>query len=80
MDLLDLLRQQRTAYTRTAAGEKLIRNQVLYNAFEKDIEEMQRKIGAQNKKIMIAEMKRNGCWDGCFKRSCAKYKNHRCGL
>ncbi len=60
MNLLEILRKQRNFFIRTADGEKIITNPIIYYSLEEEALEAQRKIGRENKRIIIAECKERG--------------------
>lgn len=66
--LLEVLRNQRQYFIRTADGKKIITNHILYHSFEEEALELQRKIGRENKKIIIAECRERGISVPNFRR------------
>ena len=59
-NLFEILRKQRNFFIRNADGERIITNPIVYYALEEEALEAQRKIGRENKKIIIAECKKMG--------------------
>ncbi len=53
--LLEILREQRKYFIRLADGQKLITNNLMYNSLEEESYQLQLKIGAENKKILIKQ-------------------------
>lgn len=58
--LLEVLRRQRNFFIRTADGRKIITNHIIYEGLEEEALELQRKIGRENKKLIIAECRERG--------------------
>ena len=60
MNLLEILRKQRNFFIRDADGKRIITNPIIYHGLEEEALEAQRKIGRENKKMIIAECKERG--------------------
>ena len=60
MNLLEILHKQRNFFIRTADGKRIITNPIIYHGLEEEALEAQRKIGRENKRIIIAECKERG--------------------
>jgi len=66
--ILQLLRRQRQCFIRTADGQKIITNPVLYNQLSYQLIREQEKIGRENKRKIIAECTANGMQIPNFRR------------
>ncbi|MDP3956861.1 MAG: hypothetical protein Q8P97_02595 [bacterium] len=60
LKLLEVLRKQRQFFIRTTDGQKIISNHIIYNSLGEEALRLQEKIGAENKKLIIAECKKQG--------------------
>ncbi len=58
--LLKVLREQRKYFIRIIDNKKIITNHIMYNSLEDEALELQRKIGRENKRIIIAECNERG--------------------
>ena len=55
-NLLDILQKQRGTFIRTVDGYKIITNPLLYNSYEEEMFDIQKKIGLENKKSIVKEL------------------------
>lgn len=55
--LLEVLRKQREFFLRNAEGKRIITNPIVYYGLEEEALRLQERIGAENKKKIIAECK-----------------------
>lgn len=58
--LLEVLQKQKDYFIRNTDGDKIITNHLLYYYCEEELAEIQRKIGRENKRKIIAECKEKG--------------------
>ena len=60
MNLLEILRKQRSFFIRDTDGRRIITNPIIYHGLEEEAIEAQKKIGRENKRTIIAECKERG--------------------
>jgi hypothetical protein len=53
--LLDVIRKQRKCFVRTADGGRIITDMLLYSLLEEESYQLQKRIGAENRKLLICE-------------------------